>query len=309
MRARVLHLIVGLALLLIGWAISPGSAQERSCKDYRLEPIAQEYGEPEEGASGSVCLNEQSIGSLSMRIKLNGLKPEESYWLSMNAGSPENLESDILATRRVPGWPPGRYYEHPSGKKEGYWDFKEITPDVQGKFEGTIVLPLPPADYIGMKFFLKKSYKKGGKVVLHNDVLSFKVKGTLTEWWWILLLIGFSIGVALYFAWGRKKLPAGGTKTKLESDISRGSDFTYSPDFRWVCLNGQPFTLTPSQAQVIRLLFEAHEKKTPELGQSYILEQIESTSRRLRDLFKSSPKAWKELIRPGAKRGTFRLNI
>jgi hypothetical protein len=64
------------------------------------------------------------------------------------------------------------------------------------------------------------------------------------------------------------------------------SGFRYSPDYRSVTCGDEAFTLTPRQAQVVQLLYEAQVAGTPELGQACILERIESATRRLRDVTK-----------------------
>lgn len=85
-------------------------------------------------------------------------------------------------------------------------------------------------------------------------------------------------------------------------------EFKHSPDFRSINKNGKEFTLTSKQAQVIQMLFEAREGKTPDLGQSYIIEQVspDTSMKRLKDYFKRNPKAWKALIESSGK-GIFRL--
>ena len=85
-------------------------------------------------------------------------------------------------------------------------------------------------------------------------------------------------------------------------------DFTHSEDFRSVCIMGQGFTLTPAQAKIIELLHEAWENGNPDLGHAFILVKLESTSKRLRDLFQSNRGAWKALI-ISKKKGTARLNL
>jgi hypothetical protein len=86
-------------------------------------------------------------------------------------------------------------------------------------------------------------------------------------------------------------------------------DFNHSPDFCTVNNKGTEYTFTKDQAQVVRLLFEAAQAGTPTLRGETILGQLQSNSQRIRDIFRSNPKAWKELIVAGEKRGTFRLNL
>lgn len=94
-----------------------------------------------------------------------------------------------------------------------------------------------------------------------------------------------------------------------ETSSSDKSPFSHSPDYRSVSLRGKTFSLTPRQAQIIEMLYNAHKKGTPELGQHYILEELESQASRLRDAFRSRPEAWDALIMKGKTKGTYRLNI
>ena len=87
--------------------------------------------------------------------------------------------------------------------------------------------------------------------------------------------------------------------------------FTHSPDFRCINKNGEIFTLTPNQAQVVQMLFDAREGKIPDLGQVWILDRVspDTSTKRLRDIFKNNLAAWEALIEPGSKKGTFRLKL
>ena len=95
--------------------------------------------------------------------------------------------------------------------------------------------------------------------------------------------------------------------------------FRHSPDFHSVRWEGQEFTFTPRQSLVVQLLYEAHSKGVPEVGQNRILEDVGSLEKptrgrllkpptRLRDLFRNHP-AWGSLIVQGAKRGNYRLSL
>jgi len=84
--------------------------------------------------------------------------------------------------------------------------------------------------------------------------------------------------------------------------------FTHSEDYRTVTLNGSEFVLTPNQAAVVQLLYEAHRNGTPALGQAYLLERTGSSGSRVRDVFKTG-QAWGNLLGPGQRRGTIRLKL
>lgn len=89
---------------------------------------------------------------------------------------------------------------------------------------------------------------------------------------------------------------------------AKGIGFIHSPDFRSINKNGEQFTLTSKQAQVIQILSEAWEQGSISLGQDYIIEKVspDTSTKRLTDYFKRNPKAWKALIESSGK-GIFRL--
>lgn len=89
---------------------------------------------------------------------------------------------------------------------------------------------------------------------------------------------------------------------------SPNGEFRAAPGFRSVWWRGEQFTFGSKQAQVVELLFEAHQRGTPDIGQDHILVEVESRAGRLRDLFKNHP-AWNRLIIRGDGKGIFRLNI
>jgi len=82
---------------------------------------------------------------------------------------------------------------------------------------------------------------------------------------------------------------------------------SHSPDYRSVTRRGTIYGFSPLQADALRILFEALNAGAPEVGQAYILEQIGSTQKHLKDVFKHDP-AWGTLIVRGQRRGTFRLD-
>lgn len=86
--------------------------------------------------------------------------------------------------------------------------------------------------------------------------------------------------------------------------------FFYSQDYHSILANGHEFGLTSTQSHVIEILCEAYRNGTPDVGKDYIMEEIGSLcDRRLRDVFSRDREAFKCLIRPGTRRGTYRLNI
>ncbi|MCC6238130.1 MAG: hypothetical protein IT299_11240, partial [Dehalococcoidia bacterium] len=84
--------------------------------------------------------------------------------------------------------------------------------------------------------------------------------------------------------------------------------FRHSADFRSAQWNGQSFSLTPQQAQVVEMLLDAWLNGTPDLGQGYLLDRIGTTANELRFTFRDSP-AWGTLVVGGGTRGSFRLAL
>jgi hypothetical protein len=97
--------------------------------------------------------------------------------------------------------------------------------------------------------------------------------------------------------------------SEVRKEVVGVPSFEHSEDFRSVSYSGKTYTLTPKQAQSIKILFEAQERKMPDVAQDYILNEVSpsSSQKRLRDIFKRNLKVWKALIEPGDKKGTFRL--
>lgn len=86
----------------------------------------------------------------------------------------------------------------------------------------------------------------------------------------------------------------------------RKAAYTHSTDFRSVHWFGADYSFTPTQAAVVRTLWEAWEDGVPELGIATILEAAGSESGRLPPLFQGHP-AWGVMIVRGEGKGTYRL--
>lgn len=83
---------------------------------------------------------------------------------------------------------------------------------------------------------------------------------------------------------------------------------TFSPDFRVVYRRGKPFVLTESMVRVIKFMVENSPHGARDISQQRILEESECRSKSLVYIFKNLPE-WKELLTPGTKKGTYRLNL
>ena len=93
---------------------------------------------------------------------------------------------------------------------------------------------------------------------------------------------------------------------RIPSHEHAGDAPKHSPDFRAVHWSGQDYIFSPTQASVVRQLWEAWEDGNGEVGQETLLEKAGSESSRLRDLFKDHP-AWGNVIKSCGK-GVFSLN-
>ena len=107
-----------------------------------------------------------------------------------------------------------------------------------------------------------------------------------------------------------------GLKKELRNELeiqsikfAKQDPFAHSNDYRSVTIRGTRYTLTSRQAQIIEILHNAYKTGTPEVGNDYILAELESPSSRLRDSFKSNLKAWKVLVERGKKKGTVCLRV
>jgi hypothetical protein len=81
---------------------------------------------------------------------------------------------------------------------------------------------------------------------------------------------------------------------------------SHSPDFRAVSWDGRTYQLTPMQAAVVRMLWEAWGAGAPDVGQRTLLVAADSCADRLRDVFRHC-QAWGTLVVPGGSKGTYRL--
>src|SRR5262249_9636428 len=94
-----------------------------------------------------------------------------------------------------------------------------------------------------------------------------------------------------------------------KSTVQHGANvFTHSDDFTYVCVRGRSFNLTLQQAKIVKFMYEQYQRGTPELHKTRILNHIGVPSAppsapRLRDLFRSTDRAWGTLIIRGSRTG------
>jgi hypothetical protein len=82
-------------------------------------------------------------------------------------------------------------------------------------------------------------------------------------------------------------------------------------DFRSVRWYGTDYTFTKNQAAIVKLLWDAWENGTPEVGGDTLLTEADCETKRLDHLFNLGKHgrhpAWGTMIRPGSQKGTYRL--
>lgn len=81
-----------------------------------------------------------------------------------------------------------------------------------------------------------------------------------------------------------------------------------SPDYRHVELKGKDFALTETMLRAFKFMVENSPRGPRDIPQALILEMCESKSNSLVNVFKRLAD-WKELITPGAMKGTYRINL
>lgn len=91
-------------------------------------------------------------------------------------------------------------------------------------------------------------------------------------------------------------------------------DPRHSPDFRSVRWGGTLHSFTAIQAVVVKVLWNAFFAGTPEVSQTYLMEQTGTASDmpRLRDVFRSADgchAAWGTMIVKGETKGSYRLQL
>jgi hypothetical protein len=85
------------------------------------------------------------------------------------------------------------------------------------------------------------------------------------------------------------------TDTSPPEESQRPQEFRLSSDGRSFNWNGEQIVVTPHQFPVLKILYENYESGRPIVSDEYILAELESTSKRLRDRFQGSP-LWDTLI-------------
>lgn len=95
-------------------------------------------------------------------------------------------------------------------------------------------------------------------------------------------------------------------KADLAENPQETEPARHSFDFRSVHWFGIDYNFTPNQAAAVKMLWEAWENGTPDIGGDTLATKVDSDSRRARDIFKGHP-AFGKMICPGTTKGTYRL--
>jgi hypothetical protein len=106
-----------------------------------------------------------------------------------------------------------------------------------------------------------------------------------------------------------KKQTNGDKKVELytgENSNGKTRKTRHSLDFRSVSWFGTDYTFTPNQAAAVKILWENWENGTPEVGGDTLATEVESESKRARDIFKNHL-AFGSMIQKGKTKGTYRL--
>lgn len=101
---------------------------------------------------------------------------------------------------------------------------------------------------------------------------------------------------------------------KIEKEITQAEEpneqkrlqTRHSPDFRSVSWFGTRHSFTPTQAAIVKVLWNAWENDTPDVGHETLLEEAGSESKRLVDVFKGH-ETYKQLIGQGETKGSYQL--
>jgi hypothetical protein len=102
--------------------------------------------------------------------------------------------------------------------------------------------------------------------------------------------------------------PVGGPEPAQAQSDSSLPECRHGPDFRSVVWYGTEHVFSSKQAAVVRILWEAWENGTPDVGGATLLTANDCETDRLDHLFNAGRHpAWRTMICPGSSKGTYRL--
>ena len=116
------------------------------------------------------------------------------------------------------------------------------------------------------------------------------------------------LATVLRWADAEKKAQAEGGQPEAGGLAEHNKDVAHSVDFRSLRWFGERYSFTPSQAPVVRVLYEHWKNGTLDVGGEALLMAVdpEAPPARLSALFLEHP-AWNSLIVPGGSKGTYRF--
>ena len=101
----------------------------------------------------------------------------------------------------------------------------------------------------------------------------------------------------------KEQCPIGAARIKKHPDCDSVS---HSPDFRSVRWFGQSYSFTPNQAACVKMLWEAWERGTPEVGGQTLLDAADASTERIDVVFRGCS-AWNTMIVSGNTKGAYQL--
>ena len=296
-RLHPMWLSLGLIVPLLACAPSP--------PDTVAHTLSILPGEVYPHASGVMELPTSHRPPTAVRVSLEGLAPQSSYVLSLNAAEPDSPTGEALGRLTSAGWPTGALYHAPEGGELGVWNFATLRTDSEGRAEQTLELPLPPGDYKA-RLFVKTSGPEGNVHILQSQIVFLAVDPVSRAWSWGLLgaavvpLLGWGLWVALRKRSSRDEpgedRSAGSERRNTLVDRCRADGtLRHSPTYHWVEICGRRKTFRPRQALVLQILCE-HDPNGDGLPQQEIVriwEKTFATKRadplRVRDIFRAYP--------------------
>jgi hypothetical protein len=98
----------------------------------------------------------------------------------------------------------------------------------------------------------------------------------------------------------------------VEASAASSASLRHSPDYRWIKVGEQEFSLTPRQGKFVEILHLQHQKDVEWVSRQFIAEELqiagELVPEKIRDIFKSWKGAWKKLIEHSGT-GQYRLRF
>src|SRR5262249_6804103 len=111
-------------------------------------------------------------------------------------------------------------------------------------------------------------------------------------------------------------LPIGFPRMEVLRALDLEHEARHGRDYRSVWWFGTLYTFTANQAKVVAVLWDAWRNRTPDVGEAYLLEELETNHKRLRDVFRERGPDGKKVVHPAwgtmivsHRKGTHRLNL